>query len=98
MEMTAFQARHNKFDTSGKSPAYLHHRKNSKARAGKSAAGFFNLPVIRFPAMLFRPDPKGRDPRSRDSGFDAAHHPEMTGLCIHSSQIENPAYVENVHV
>ena len=30
------------FDTSGKSPAYLHHRKNSKARAGKPAAGFFN--------------------------------------------------------
>ncbi|CAN0479072.1 unnamed protein product, partial [Phaeothamnion confervicola] len=32
----------NTFDTSGKSPAYLHHRKNSKARAGKPAAGFFN--------------------------------------------------------
>jgi hypothetical protein len=28
------------FDTSGKSPAYLHHRRNQKARAGKSAAGF----------------------------------------------------------
>jgi hypothetical protein len=30
-----------KFDTSGKSPAYLHHRKNFRARAGKPAAGFF---------------------------------------------------------
>lgn len=30
------------FDTSGKSPAYLHHRENSKARAGKPAAVFFN--------------------------------------------------------
>jgi hypothetical protein len=30
-----------KFDTSGKSPVYLHHRKNFEARAGKSAAGFF---------------------------------------------------------
>jgi hypothetical protein len=29
-----------RFDTSGKSPAYLHHRKNSKARAGRPAAGF----------------------------------------------------------
>jgi hypothetical protein len=33
----------NTFDTSGKSPAYLHHRNNTKARAGKPAAGFFNL-------------------------------------------------------
>jgi hypothetical protein len=32
----------NTFDTSGKSPAYCHHRKNSRARAGKPAAGFFN--------------------------------------------------------
>jgi hypothetical protein len=31
-----------KFDTSGKSPAYLHHRKNFRARAGKLASGFFN--------------------------------------------------------
>ncbi|WP_154072590.1 hypothetical protein [Bradyrhizobium erythrophlei] len=31
-----------KFDSSGKSPAYLHHRKNFRARAGKLAAGFFN--------------------------------------------------------
>jgi hypothetical protein len=31
------------FDTSGKSPAYLHHRKNSKSpRRGNPAAGFFN--------------------------------------------------------
>jgi hypothetical protein len=29
-----------KFDTSGKSPAYLHHRKNFRACAGKPAAGF----------------------------------------------------------
>jgi hypothetical protein len=28
------------FDTSGKSPAYRHHRKNIRARAGKPAAGF----------------------------------------------------------
>jgi hypothetical protein len=27
------------FDTSGKSPAYLHHRKNFRAGAGKPAAG-----------------------------------------------------------
>jgi hypothetical protein len=27
-------------DTSGKSPAYVQHRKNSKARAGKPVAGF----------------------------------------------------------
>ena len=31
-----------KFDTSGKSPAYLHHRKKFRARAEKLAAGFFN--------------------------------------------------------
>jgi hypothetical protein len=31
-----------KFDTSGKSPAYLHHRKNFGVRAEKLAAGFFN--------------------------------------------------------
>jgi len=30
------------FDTSGKSPAYLHHRKNSKARAGETGRGFFS--------------------------------------------------------
>jgi hypothetical protein len=29
------------FDTSGKSPAYLHHRKNFRARARRLAAGFF---------------------------------------------------------
>jgi hypothetical protein len=31
-----------KFDTSGKSPAHIQHRKNWRARAGKPAAGFFN--------------------------------------------------------
>jgi hypothetical protein len=36
------------FDTSGKSPAYLHHRKNRKARAGKPAAGFFDRTVAAF--------------------------------------------------
>jgi hypothetical protein len=30
-----------KFDTSGKSPAYVQHRKKFYARAGKPAAGFF---------------------------------------------------------
>jgi hypothetical protein len=35
-------------DTSGKSPAYLHHRKNFKARAGKPAAGFFNRTAAAF--------------------------------------------------
>jgi hypothetical protein len=35
-----------KFDTSGKSRAYLHHSKNFKARAGKPAAGFFNRTAI----------------------------------------------------
>jgi hypothetical protein len=34
------------FDTSGKSPAYPHHRKNFRARAGKPAAGFLNRRVI----------------------------------------------------
>jgi hypothetical protein len=33
----------NKFDTSGKSPAYSHHRKY-QARAGKLVAGFLNRP------------------------------------------------------
>jgi hypothetical protein len=37
------------FDTSGKSPAYLHHRKKFGARAGKSAAGF-----LRAPGELFK--------------------------------------------
>jgi hypothetical protein len=36
------------FDTSGKSPAYLHHRKNFRARAGKPAAGFFNRTAAAF--------------------------------------------------
>jgi hypothetical protein len=34
-----------KFDTSGKSLAYHHRRKNFKARAGKLAAGFFVWPA-----------------------------------------------------
>jgi hypothetical protein len=34
------------FDTSGKSPAYLHHRKNFRARAGKLVAGFFNRAAL----------------------------------------------------
>jgi hypothetical protein len=29
-----------RFDTSGKSPAYLHHRKNFKARAGNRSRAF----------------------------------------------------------
>jgi hypothetical protein len=29
------------FDTSGKSPVHIQHRRNSRARAGKLAAGFF---------------------------------------------------------
>jgi hypothetical protein len=37
-----------KFDRSGKSPAYLHHRKNFRARAGKPAAGFFNRTAAAF--------------------------------------------------
>jgi hypothetical protein len=32
---------------SGKSPAYRHCRKNSKARAGKSAVGFFASPILK---------------------------------------------------
>jgi hypothetical protein len=35
-------------DTSGKSPAYHHHRKNFKARAGKLAAGFLNRTAAAF--------------------------------------------------
>ena len=35
------------FDKSGKSPAYLHHRKNFIARAGKPVAGFFNRTATR---------------------------------------------------
>jgi hypothetical protein len=35
-------AANKRFDTSGKSPAYLHRRKIFKARAGKPVAGFFN--------------------------------------------------------
>ncbi len=34
-----------KLDTSGKSPAYRQHRKNS-ARAGKPAAGFLNPAIV----------------------------------------------------
>jgi hypothetical protein len=39
-------AANKRFDTSGKSPAYLHRRKIFKARAGKPVAGFFN-PALR---------------------------------------------------
>jgi hypothetical protein len=39
------------FDTSGKSPAYLHHRKNFEARAGKPAAGFLNRTAAAFAAL-----------------------------------------------
>jgi hypothetical protein len=35
-------------DTSGKSPAYLHHRKNFGARAGKLVAGFLNRTAAAF--------------------------------------------------
>src|SRR5450759_3003223 len=35
-------------DTSGKSPAYHHHRKNFRARAGKPAAGFLNRTAAEF--------------------------------------------------
>jgi hypothetical protein len=38
------------FDTSGKSPAYRHHRKSSGARAERSAAGFFiGIFLLEFP-------------------------------------------------
>jgi hypothetical protein len=39
---------------SGKSPAYLHHRKNFKARAGKPAAGFSNRTVTAVGSPLCR--------------------------------------------
>jgi hypothetical protein len=39
------------FDTSGKSPAHLHHRKILKARAGKLVAGFFNRAAITEPVV-----------------------------------------------
>jgi hypothetical protein len=42
---SAANRRLKKFDTSGKSLAYYYRRKNSKARAGKLAAGFFVWPV-----------------------------------------------------
>jgi hypothetical protein len=45
---SAVVERTEKFDTSGKSPAYLHHRKNCRARAGKPAAGFFNRTAAAF--------------------------------------------------
>jgi hypothetical protein len=31
----------------GKSPAYAHHRKNFKARAGKPVAGFLTLDALK---------------------------------------------------
>jgi hypothetical protein len=40
-----------KFDTSGKSPAYIH-RRNNKARAGKPVAGFFNRAAKHFPEAV----------------------------------------------
>jgi hypothetical protein len=42
-----------KFDTSGKSPAYLYRRKKFKARAGKLAAGFLNRTAAAFAAPHF---------------------------------------------
>jgi hypothetical protein len=62
------------FDTSGKSPAYLHHRKNSQARAGKPAAGFFNPRFLNRTAAArhgatssYAPLPKSSQARCRPS-------------------------------
>jgi hypothetical protein len=50
-----------KFETSGKSPADIQHRKN-KARAGKLVAGFMNRTAVRISQRLS----SGRASRERD--------------------------------
>jgi hypothetical protein len=42
------------FDTSSKSPAYTQYRKNFRARAGKPAAGFFDLDFLNRTAAAMR--------------------------------------------
>jgi hypothetical protein len=76
-----------KFDTSGKSPAYLHHRKNFGARAGKLAAGFFNR------AAFFRHREEQSEEAIQLSPNDLEkiwHVGQITGISSSSQEFQTP--------
>ena len=62
-----------KFDTSGKSPAYLHHRKNFRARAGKPAAGFLIWILSNWTAISFHGVRHQAGTFARPVGADGLH-------------------------